>query len=335
MYYLVVKRHLLKRSLPVPVHLSFKKAPYYIYKKKKHNSFQLEKLIPLWSSPGKQAVGEAVRAATGAVGWTRYIKAESGALDQRLVLSHLLVGNRVVSRGNWRAITSFAFLFLGGYVQIWLWVSRSTSWKDYCDLVYINNSLKKTRRNESGIFHVLRKEKNLSSEQQLQQFEDGIPLSSFDHRRGEEVPFASFQSNSCVSIPVVEVVNQPGLCNNILFGIRVRQVWWLLQPLSTWSMRIEWRWKTPEEEISVPAGLVGVLIKLGVTSSFLQRSRWGFLVASLSYHWIGQVSDIFRYKKWIVPGNYISFYFEFYSFSTQAGRQGLKRRYHEYAPALI
>lgn len=142
MYYLVVKRHLLKRSLPVPVHLSFKKAPYYIYKKKKHNSYQLEKLIPLWSSPGKQAVGEAVRAATGAVGLTRYIKAESGALDQRLVLSHLLVGNRVVSRGNWRAITSFAFLFLGGYVQIWLWVSRSTSWKDYCDLVYINNSLK-------------------------------------------------------------------------------------------------------------------------------------------------------------------------------------------------
>jgi hypothetical protein len=100
MYYLVVKRNLLKRSLPVPVHLSLKKAPYYIYKKKKHNSYQLEKLIPLWSSPGKQAVGEAVRAATGAVGLTRYIKAESGALDQRLVLSHLLVGNRVVSRGN-------------------------------------------------------------------------------------------------------------------------------------------------------------------------------------------------------------------------------------------
>ena len=45
-------------------------------------------------------MGEAVRAATGAVGGTQYRKAESGALDQRLVLSHLLVGNRVVSRGN-------------------------------------------------------------------------------------------------------------------------------------------------------------------------------------------------------------------------------------------
>lgn len=49
----------------------------------------------------------------------------------------------------------------------------------------------------------------IKTEQQLQQFEDGIPLSSFDHRRGEEVPFASFQYNSFFSIPVVEVVNQP------------------------------------------------------------------------------------------------------------------------------